>query len=407
MSTSSAAQRQAEWEQLVDAIAAMDSTDALPPLYEAAAYLPGGRRVAPELVALVKADTAAHPGLQEGVEVGLFQPRMTEAEGCRAMPRPPTVASVKNANSRGVAADAEVDGEEDGEGEGEREGGNTNRRRRHGKAARREGDGGVADFSGDARDFHARYKAITSSSSSTANGGGGGTTSLASSPTGATAGGGGIGGSGSRRLTTGFLDAGAFDRVHREPDFMPIILVPSSVTAPIQLFNIRLFLTEGTYIDPATQFMDAQTGATNVQDTKPDTVIVSPGSFVNSANHTAAFREFRVVDDPVKIADWSHVVACVVTGKTWEFKGWFPHLADPRATEPSNLFTRVCGFLPYFEEDRVPPAAQQWLVRPVLLTRRATKTEQHIKEAFGFWEQLYSFMDQHPFFKLYDVRPDQ
>ncbi|XP_050340323.1 uncharacterized protein LOC126766616 [Bactrocera neohumeralis] len=109
------------------------------------------------------------------------------------------------------------------------------------------------------------------------------------------------------------------------------------------------------YIDPPTLFMDAQTGATNVQDTKPDAVIVSPGGFVDADNHRVAFRRFRVLDDPSKVENWSHVCACLVSGERSELKGWFPQEADPRATEPAKLFSRLCAFLPYFEEDTVPP----------------------------------------------------
>lgn len=206
-------------------------------------------------------------------------------------------------------------------------------------------------------------------------------------------------------LTSGFLDAQAYALTHRQPDFMPIIFVPSSVTSPLQLINIRSFLEEGIYVDPPSLYVDEETGTANVQDTKPSSVIVSAAGFVDNDRYGVAFRQFRVVDNPTHIKDWSHVCACIVEGKLWQLEGLFPE-DGPTGRLPSHLFSRVRGFVPYFEEDKVPKAVQEWRVQPLVLTRRLLKTQQHIKQAFVFWEQLYTYLSEHPFFKLYKMGLD-
>ncbi|ESL11496.1 hypothetical protein TRSC58_00752 [Trypanosoma rangeli SC58] len=113
---------------------------------------------------------------------------------------------------------------------------------------------------------------------------------------------------------------------------------------------------------------------------------------------------FRVVDDPKQVKNWQHVCACIVDGHEWQFRGWFPNEAVPIPV--SELFQRVCGFLPYLEEEKLPTALQQWHVKPLPLTRRVVKSHAHILQASVFWEHLYTFLETHPFFKLFTVPLD-
>uniref|UniRef100_A0A0A9ZGJ7 Meiotic recombination protein REC8 n=1 Tax=Lygus hesperus TaxID=30085 RepID=A0A0A9ZGJ7_LYGHE len=116
------------------------------------------------------------------------------------------------------------------------------------------------------------------------------------------------------RLASGFMDLPYYNSVHRQIDFMPIILVPSSISSPLQLMNIRSFVEHGNYIDPTSLFVDNETGAVYVVDVKPDTIIISPGSFIDQDKYSVAFNQFRVVDDPAQVINWSHVCACIVDG---------------------------------------------------------------------------------------------
>ncbi|CAD2212927.1 parafibromin [Angomonas deanei] len=140
---------------------------------------------------------------------------------------------------------------------------------------------------------------------------------------------------------------------------------------------------------------------------------------------------------------WSHVCACMTTGKESQFASWFPEEVrrrsasqlhhqkkknkrrrgegneeegtaqwilsinrlptDKRTCRPSLLFSLIKGFLPYFEEDKVPPAVGEWRVEPLKLSRSTLRQYSHVAAASTLWEQLYTFLDHHPFFKEYTV----
>lgn len=173
--------------------------------------------------------------------------------------------------------------------------------------------------------------------------------------------------------------------------FLPIIIVPSGVSSPIQIFNASEFLQEGVYLHPTKTYMNAVTGTTSRQSSKPDNVVVSPGPFFDKDRFKGvAFRKFLVVDDPKDVPNWDHVCACIVNGVSWQFDNWFP--AAPRNRDPSLLFSLMRGFLTYFEEDKVPAAVAKWKVQPLVLNRKYVKANAHIAQAFTFWEELYHFL---------------
>jgi parafibromin len=190
--------------------------------------------------------------------------------------------------------------------------------------------------------------------------------------------------------------------VQRKPDFMPILLVPSAATAPLQLINIKQFLERGAYVDPASLFIDQETGMANIRDSKPHSVVVRPGSFHDPHKYHVAFRQFRVVDDPDEVDDWAHVCGCIVEGKLWQLQGWYP-AEPPQSRSPSRLFTRIRAFLAYFEEDKVPPQCREWKVQSLPLTRNLLKDQVHIALASLFWETLYTYLDEHPMFRHYTI----
>lgn len=341
------------WSRIVDRVAAMDSKEELPAEYNLIHFLPDEQPLDADMLAQLR--TEGEDFNREAA--AQFQTQISFTESCHAKPVLPKFIS----NPSEVVFS-------------------------------------LTDTHGP--DFYRGYKAVSSASPSSA---------AASSrqrrrTTAATAMNANSSSSPSR-LASGIMDSQRYQMVHRQPDFMPVIFVPSSVSAPLQLINIRSFLEQGVYVDPISLFVEEETGAVYVTDVKPESVMVNPGSFLDRDTYKVAFRQFRVVDDPAQVTDWSHVCACLVEGKEWQFAGWYP---DERssACQPSQLFNRVRGFLPYFEEDKVPPATQQWRVQPLLLTRRGVKAHQHILQASVFWEQLYTFLDEHPFFRWYTVDPD-
>ncbi|KAG5489564.1 hypothetical protein GH5_00438 [Leishmania sp. Ghana 2012 LV757] len=210
---------------------------------------------------------------------------------------------------------------------------------------------------------------------------------------------------GTAPLYGGFLGQEAMSpstAVQRKPDFMPILLVPSAATAPLQLINIKQFLEHGAYVDPANLYVDRETGVVNLRDSKPRSVVVKPGSFHDPHKYRVAFRQFRVVDDPDEVDNWSHVCGCIVEGKLWQMRGWYPQ-EQAQSRDPSRLFSRIRAFLAYFEEDKVPLQCREWNVQSLALTRNLLKDQVHIALASQFWEQLYTFLDEHPMFSKYTI----
>ncbi|CCW61184.1 unnamed protein product [Phytomonas sp. EM1] len=336
-----------QWGSIVDVVARMDSTKPLPRQYVMTQYLPDNRLLPPELVRVLQQED----GDFDSEAAEWFKQQISDDESFHARPLRPTFT--RDTATIIAAGREEAD---------------------HSDGAVKEGP-----------DFHRVYRCM----------GGSGSSAMRANATL------GI----SSQLTSGFIDWRRYELTHRQPDFMPIILVPFSITSPLQLLNIKSFLEEGDYVDPPTLFVDAETGTANIQDTKPESVIVSPGPFLDKEKYTVVFSHFRVLDNPDKVRNWEHVCACIVDGKEWQLEKYFP--GEPSARQPSELFSRVRGFLPYFEEDKIPKALRQWRVQPLILSRRLLKKQQHIKQAFVFWEQLYLFLDEHPMFKLYNTNLDE
>ena len=171
---------------------------------------------------------------------------------------------------------------------------------------------------------------------------------------------------------------------------------------------------------------------------KPNEVVVSPVIIYPDAlkHHQVSFTEFRVLDDPEKVTDWRHVCAVFVHNAPmqtqWQFENYFPadkmkrleelhqrsngeskHKRSNQKTEikyndPAVMFSPngIKGFFPFFEEDKVNLKMREWAVHPVVLTRKATKQYSHMKVVSLLWQQLYNFLDAHPFFRLYTIKAD-
>ncbi|ESL05451.1 parafibromin [Trypanosoma rangeli SC58] len=299
-----------EWCRLVEEVAGINSTDPLPREYTPVEYLPGGREIPEAVLQHIRAAAA-----EFDVESrALFHPQMTPEEGYRAAP----VVSWQDAFASSLVNP-------------EGSGSNNNDELENNKGKNRSGSGNdkkpLALTSGGPNFFEAYRRHATAAAVTDAKGN---RDSLSSAVANAAAGSHVARSLGSAsRLASGFLLPEYYSQKHRQPDFIPVILVPASVSSLLQLFNIREFLERGIYIDPPTQFVDAETGAVNVQENKPDTVIVTPGSFLDADKYTVAYKMFRVVDDPKQVKNWQHVCACIVDGHEWQFRGWFPNEAVP------------------------------------------------------------------------------
>jgi parafibromin len=186
------------------------------------------------------------------------------------------------------------------------------------------------------------------------------------------------------------------------PSFDPIIIVSDAATAIVQKSNVQRFLEEGEFrsVEALREMGDLL--ANSLVQAREAEIFVTPKHFTNSLQHArVTFRRFRVVNDPKLVANWDHVCACFVTGHEWQFDGWYMK----KHVDPADLFANVRGFFPFFEESKLPPIIKQWRVLPLLLTHKETKQHSSVRVAAQFWEDLYHFLDSHPYFRRFSLWP--
>ena len=192
--------------------------------------------------------------------------------------------------------------------------------------------------------------------------------------------------------------------VRKHCDFVPIIIVPNAVSAILQLWNARAFFEQGKYTQPAESYLDVD-GTARLNE-KPDHLMVTPGSLLPSIDtFNVKFRDFKVVDRAEKVTNWDHVCGCIVTGQKWQLEDWYH--GDRTRSDPSVLFSNVCGFMPYFEEDKPPATIDQWKVIRLQLSRKVSRAYTTIQAAQAFWEETFKFMEVHPNFRQYTLPPEE
>lgn len=57
-------------------------------------------------------------------------------------------------------------------------------------------------------------------------------------------------------------------------------------------------------------------------------------------------------------SDWERVIAVFSNAKDWQFKGWKEWKEDP-----TEIFSRVCGFYLKYEEEPLPEKIKNWNVK--------------------------------------------
>ncbi|KAL6754061.1 RNA pol II accessory factor, Cdc73 family-domain-containing protein [Haematococcus lacustris] len=159
---------------------------------------------------------------------------------------------------------------------------------------------------------------------------------------------------------------------------VPIIIVPSGMTAMINMWNARQFLEEGRF--------------------QPSEALQASGAVKASSltiQRTAHKPQGKAVvyeitdKPPAKTSpDWGRVVAVIVQGAKWQFKDWpFPGAA---AGELMETFSQVAGFYVHFKDEKVPPAVASWNVKPLGFVRE--KRHMDMTVMLDFYKHLDAFL---------------
>ncbi|CAM9117455.1 unnamed protein product, partial [Heterosigma akashiwo] len=88
----------------------------------------------------------------------------------------------------------------------------------------------------------------------------------------------------------------------------------------------------------------------------------------------------------LKPRDWDRVVAVVVQGAAWQFKGW-------KYPQPLDLFNRYLGIYFQYEDEKIAAAVQQWNVK----TLRINKHKRHLDQVAQneFWRITNEWLSVH------------
>lgn len=107
------------------------------------------------------------------------------------------------------------------------------------------------------------------------------------------------------------LSSGTSGSKMKRKTITPIIVVPASPTALINMFNAREFLLDCHYLSP----IEAKQKNQNLKESQ----FVFEKVFPSGSKRTV-----QIIDNPSRLPleDWERVKAVFVQGQSWQFKGW-------------------------------------------------------------------------------------
>lgn len=173
---------------------------------------------------------------------------------------------------------------------------------------------------------------------------------------------------------------------------LPIIVVPAAATARLNMLNAPAFFASGAFEHP-----DALRAAGAKK--SPSAVIVrevareaeagssqgapSPAAAAagGAGDGAASPARYFVTDrtDAFRSLDWSRVVAVVVSGAAWQFKGWPFRGLESGSTV--DLFSKVAGVFVGYAGEEPPAAVKTWNVTRHGLHREARHRDRSVASA--------------------------
>lgn len=165
---------------------------------------------------------------------------------------------------------------------------------------------------------------------------------------------------------------------------IPIIIVPSSISSTITLYNVKAFLESGRVVTTE----DARKATPN----KPSKLMIERPSIRDRSRPVV----WEVIDDTSRLRseDWGRVVAVFVAGVEWQFDGWPWTSKDPATNQPkpnpAKIFEHVCPFHVRNENETLNKNVQNWKVHR--LTVNPSKSYNDRGQAMEFWQIVTEFV---------------
>lgn len=155
------------------------------------------------------------------------------------------------------------------------------------------------------------------------------------------------------------------------PASIPIIVVPASFTSLINMYNVKGFLEDETFVTP--------------QEARARGPVRKEIRLKITDKQTG--KQFFIIDNVnrLKIEDWESVVAIFVQGESWQFKGW-------KWESPVELFSHVKGFWLKYEDENPVCEARNWNVEALNIS----KSKRHLDSTavVKFWHSLHGFLER-------------
>ncbi|KAN0003146.1 hypothetical protein ACTFIZ_009291 [Dictyostelium cf. discoideum] len=152
----------------------------------------------------------------------------------------------------------------------------------------------------------------------------------------------------------------------------PIIIVPSSLTATISLYNVLEFLQHSLF-RPTLE---------KKQEMTSQNIIKPP--MITFDRITTQKVTYEVIDNikSLKPEDWYRVVAAFVQGEAWQFKDW-------KWSNPADLFANIRGFYVKFDDSNLPDVVKSWDVKVLHIS----KSKRHLDHTaqVEFWNAFDDF----------------
>ncbi|OWT39442.1 parafibromin [Cryptococcus neoformans Bt1] len=158
----------------------------------------------------------------------------------------------------------------------------------------------------------------------------------------------------------------------------PIIVISSSPTSLITMWNVKKFLEQGVFeSSEIVRQREASQGNVKAEDMIP--VIRK-----RSSPHGDVISKYYIVDSADALQKfgqdaWDRVICVVTTGQTWQFK---PYKWD----DPKVLFQHVKGIYFQWGNDPINPTVKDWNVTEMKIDRNKRHTDRQV--VADFWRIL-------------------
>ncbi|KAJ3775129.1 RNA polymerase II accessory factor cdc73 family protein [Lentinula raphanica] len=167
----------------------------------------------------------------------------------------------------------------------------------------------------------------------------------------------------------------------------PIIMISSSPTALITMYNVKKFLQESTFELSETARARAQAEG-NI---RPDDVVIIDRKLTHiepSGKETVSQQRYIVIDSQDALtkfgADaWDRVVCVMTTGQAWQFRSY-------KWSEPKVLFHHVKGVYVSWANDSSNPKIKDWNVTELKIDQQRRHIDKSV--VAHFWKLLDDWM---------------